>query len=105
MSWRSEHRKSEEAASEAELALRQNDRARAEQLYGQAAEAEERALAAVEPGKPRTYGITAVSAVSLYWKAGRNKEARQLGRQCLASGRLPGFAVRAIEATLGEIEG
>ena len=104
MSWLSEHKKSERLASEAEIAVRKQQPELARRLYGAAAEHEAKALEGLDLHKPRSYGITAVSAVALYWKAGRQKEAVNLGRKCLESGRLPGFAYRMIRENIGAIE-
>ena len=71
MSWNEHHSESEKLASEAELVSRSGNRQEAEQLYAEAAAAEARALADLTPEKQRTIGITAISAVALWYKAGR----------------------------------
>jgi hypothetical protein len=100
MSWQMNHTDSEHLASLAELASRQNDTARAVDLYGQAAEAELRALADVDPSKTRTLGITAVSAASLFFKALRFHEAQATAHRWLASDRIPDFAVDQLRTLL-----
>lgn len=92
MSWLEHHRNSELLASDAEIALHQGDSIRARELYKKAAEAEENALQEVGHDQRRTYGITAVSAVSLYLKASERQAARDLALRCLGSKRLPDFA-------------
>ena len=69
MSWAIHHSQSEELASQAEVTLKKGDRESARDLYRRAAEAEERALEALDPSKTRTLGITVVSATSLWCKA------------------------------------
>jgi len=70
MSWATLHRTSEELASHAHNALRRGAVAEAESFFAQAAEGEEQALAQlVLADKPRTFGIMAVSAVALWYKA------------------------------------
>lgn len=92
MSWIQWHQQSEQFASEALIAHRSNDFDRARSLYGQAAAAEHKALGELETGKQRTRGITAVSAVSLWFKAGDFKRAEQLAYLMLIAGDLPEFA-------------
>jgi hypothetical protein len=68
MSWAELHQRSEHLAAEAQAASRDSgDRAQA--LYAQAAGLEAEAIAALPPSKTRTIGITAVSAVALWFKA------------------------------------
>jgi hypothetical protein len=65
-SWAEFHQASETAAIEAERRLREGNQSQAALLYAQAAEHEQKALAAIDPAKLRTKGITAVSAVALW---------------------------------------
>ena len=104
MSWLKYHRLSEEHSSDAEVAVRRGEHTRALGLYAKAAQAEELALKEVEPAKSRTYGITAVSAVALHYKANQQEQAQFLAHQCLSSGRLPNFAARQIEELLDSIK-
>lgn len=92
MTWLEHHSRSERFASEAEAASNHGKHALAQELYAKAAEAEERALKEVDLAKSRTYGITAVSAVALYCKAGQGMAARTLYERCLVSDALPDFA-------------
>lgn len=69
MTWSVLHSESERLAQQAQLALRNGDPERARVLYAEAARAESQALAELDPRKTRTLGVTAVSAVSLWYKA------------------------------------
>ena len=69
MTWAEFHKASEAAAIEAERAFREGTIAEATRLYAKAAELEQKALGSVDGTKARTRGITAVSAVSLWYKA------------------------------------
>ena len=98
MSWIMNHRIAENAASEAEMLTRQ-----AKARYLEAAKAEEDALAFVQiEEKSKTYGITAVSAVALYMKAGDSDHALRLGKKVLLSIGLPDFAKKEIMTMLTE---
>jgi len=92
------HRIAENAASEAEMLIRQ-----AKSRYHEAAIAEEEALGFVQiEEKSKTYGITAVSAVALYVKAGCPDHALRLGKQALSQVGLPDFAKNEIQLMLTE---
>ena len=104
MSWLEYHRESERLASDGEIALHRGDGIRGREFYKRAAEAEEKALREVGDDKSRTYGITAVSAVSLYFKAAEWQIARDLAYRCLGSERLPGFAYRQLKDLLDSIK-
>ena len=68
MSWTDFHQKSERLAAEAQcITLASPEKARL--LYAEAAKAETAALTKVDIFKVRTMGITAVSAVALWFKA------------------------------------
>lgn len=90
--WLKLHRLSESRSTEAHQHLREGNRALAEASFKQAAEAEELALAQLEPGKPKTLGITAVSTVSLYYKAREFEKALFLAYRCLGNATLLGSA-------------
>jgi len=92
VSWSSHYSRSEKLAIEAELAVRACDAPRAETLYREAAEQEAAAFDAIEKGKDRTRGITAVSAVSLWYKGRDYSSAEQFAHRSLATGQLPPFA-------------
>ena len=103
MTWLEHHKQSERFASDAEIASNHGDRALAQQLYAKAAQAEEQALREVDPAKSRTYGITAVSMVALYYKAGQSTAARILAQRCLSSNALPDFTRRQLDDLLDTI--
>jgi hypothetical protein len=100
MSWLVHHTRSEGYASQAEELRRRHERDRAAELYRLAAEAEANALNNVNHSKTRTLGITAVSAVSLYFKAQEFWQARKLAHTWLATDLLPPFAVEELEDLL-----
>ncbi len=104
MSWLEHHRQSEQYASKAEVTAQLGDDIEAQKLYAIAAQAEERALDELGHDKPRTYGITAVSAVALYLKAAQWSAAKTLAHRYLGSGRLPKFARRQLKDLLDSIE-
>ena len=92
MSWIKHHKVSENLASQAQAALNERRREEAQQLYAQAARAEDKALAELDKSKARTLGITAVSAVSLYYKATEFERAIEVALQWLKYDSLPAFA-------------
>ena len=92
MSWADFHSASEAAAIEAEQAFRSGNSSQAALLYAKAAESEEQALAHIDATKIRTKGITAVSAVSLWYKAAAYERAEQLAYSILADLSVPQFA-------------
>lgn len=103
MTWAERHRESELLAAEAEAAVRDGDRRRALVLYARAADAEDAALDALDSTKLRTVGISAVSAVSLRYKAAAYQQAEATAYRWLATGSLPDFAVEQIRALLETI--
>lgn len=103
MSWADLHMQSESLASEAFIAQRSGNISIAEVLYTKAAESEEAALRAIEPGKARTLGITAVSAVSLWFKARSYRQAEQLACQMLGNPALPEFAANDLRLLIQTI--
>jgi len=103
VTWLQHHTTSEQLAADAEVAARGGDVPRARGLYTRAAEAEEHALADIEPGKSRTLGISAVSAVSLYYKAAQPQAAERLAYRWLASEGLPNFAAEQLRGLLQSI--
>jgi hypothetical protein len=92
MSWLDRHAQSEKLAIEALLSLRAGDERGALSLYKQAAELEQEALYQLDPTKERTRGITAVSAVALWFKAADYLAAEKLAYAMLADSHLPEFA-------------
>src|SRR5262245_36302585 len=103
MSWIDHHSKSEKFAAEAEAERKRGSAEKAILLYRQAAEEESSALKFVSEDKARTYGITAVSAASLWYKAHDPKTAEQVAHQSLSSGILPAFASQQLRQLLQTI--
>lgn len=103
MSWAQWHQTSERLASEAEVLYRRNDIDAARLLYAQAADAEHKALQSLEPSKVRTRAITAVSVVSLWFKAAKFAESEQLAYTLLGAGDLPDFAVHELRTLVQAI--
>jgi len=105
VSWLEHHRRSEELAGEAEVAARTGDASRSRDLYAKAAEAEEQALADTDRTKTRTLGISAVSTVSLYYKAAQLDSAERVACRWLGLGSasVPGFAAEQIRELLRSI--
>ena len=92
MTWAELHAESERFAIEAELALRARNARQALSLYKQAAAIERRALDLLDVSKVRTRGVTAVSAVALWYKAEEYVTAEQLAHSMLADPHMPDFA-------------
>ena len=104
MSWLDSHSKSEKLARLAEQEARQNKLSDAIQLYCNAASWEEEALNFLDGSKSRTIGITAVSAVSLWFKGQQFQKAKVLAYKYLGTGSLPYFAVDQLEELLQIIQ-
>jgi hypothetical protein len=85
MDWLVLHKASEALAVKAHASLRNGSSEEAEDLFRQAANAEENALAQLDASKPRTFGIAAVSAVSLWYKGKNLQRASMLAYRCLAN--------------------
>jgi hypothetical protein len=92
VSWNKYHSLSEKLASKAELAMRKGEDSRALELYRQAAAEESSAFNALGNDRERTRGITAVSAVALWYKAHDYSTAEQVAHQYLAAAKIPRFA-------------
>ncbi len=105
MSWTEHHAESERLASAAEDASRNGDFAEATRLYVAAGKAEQAAFDSLEPSKKRTRGITAVSAVSLLYKAKDYEAAQTFAYGCLAQAELPAFAALQIQNVLQAVWG
>lgn len=103
MSWIEHHKQSEQYASLAEVALKQQDIARALGLYRQAAEYETRAWNALELNKTRTWGIIVVSVAALWFKARDFRQAQLIAYQGLAQATMPAFAVHQLQSLLQAI--
>ena len=104
MSWLTHHESSEAAASEAHAARRRGDEALANSLFEDAAKAELLALTyLIASEKPRTFGVTAVSAAALLYKAEQRKEAEQFAHSMLGQPGLPDFATDQLREILQSI--
>jgi cell division protein FtsZ len=104
MSWAEQHKKSEFHANEAEVAFKQGNVEKASELYRLAAIAEVSALNALDPDKIRTLGITAVSAASLWYKAGNLPETQKVAEQWLNYKTLPVFANSQLQEILEDLK-
>jgi hypothetical protein len=100
MTWLEHHAASEHLAAEAEMAALKGEESRAQALYGEAARLEALALDDLDTSKVRTLGITAISGVSLYYKAMDFRTAEVLAHKWLANPALPPFAVDDLRALL-----
>jgi hypothetical protein len=85
MDWLTLHKSSEALAAKAHAALREGNGKEAEDLFRMAAASEEDALSQLDTSKPRTFGIAAVSAVSLWYKGKDVQRASMLAYRCLAN--------------------
>ena len=103
MSWADHHKRSEQLASEAQVALLQGKRTVAIELYERAADAEVKALDELDQSKVRTRGISAVSAASLYRKASNLERAEEVAAQWLGVHELPDFAKKQLRGLLRSI--
>lgn len=92
MTWVEFHSESERFAIEAQIAMRDRKAEQATMLYKLAAEQEQHALAHIDVSKVRTRGITAVSAVALWFKAAEYVLAERLAYSMLADAHIPDFA-------------
>lgn len=92
MTWAKFHAESERLAIDAHLASRARNTDHSLALYKQAADAERKALDQLDGSKVRTRGITAVSAVALWFKAGEYVLAEQFAYSMLADPLTPEFA-------------
>ncbi len=80
------------AASRAHDALKRGDHDEARLLFAKAAREEAAAFRTVDASKPRTRGILAISATSLWYKAGNLECAEQFAHEAFGSADLPTFA-------------
>jgi len=92
MTWREHHERSDAHAWDADIAKARGDIDSARRSFALAAQAEETAIGEISPNKARTYGVTVVSAASLYREAQLATEAERVAHTYLASGLLPEFA-------------
>lgn len=103
MSWAELHGRSEQLAEAAHEAARAGNTPRAAELFADAARLEADALGELGSDKPRTYGITAISAVALWYKAGDLQEAERLAYAAASARHLPPFAADELRALLQTI--
>jgi hypothetical protein len=103
MTWLESHSISERLAGEAENLLRAGDELAAKRLFAEAAAQEEAALLQLESSKVRTWGITAVSAAALWFKAGDFRSAEKVSYAALSNDELPRFAGDNLELILQSI--
>ena len=80
MTWFDHQRRSKKLAAAAQVSLRRGDDASARQLFAQAAQEAEQALAQVSPEKRVTLGVIAMSAASLWRRAHRSDDATRVAR-------------------------
>jgi hypothetical protein len=100
LTWNQRHSASERFANDAETAIREGDAQRAEDLYKKAATEEAAAFEALDADKHRSRGITAVSAVALWYKGRDYASAEQFVHQCLGRERMPLFAAAQLRELL-----
>lgn len=101
MTWLQNHRRSEAAAVKAHEASRLGETEESKRLFSIAARHESVALGFIDLlHTPRTFGITAVSCVSLSYKAGETETAERLAHQFLSASGLPLFATGQLSALL-----
>jgi len=105
MNWAQHHSERERLASAAYAASRKGDLEQAEALYLASAKAEQAAFDVLASSKQRTRGITAVSAVSLFYKGKDYAAAQAFACRCLANEELPAFAVPQLQNLLQTVWG
>jgi hypothetical protein len=103
MSWLEYHKKSERFASDADVAGRSGDTAQAMMFYSDAAAAETQAISHIDISKRRTFSITVVSAVALWYKARDYPAAENLAYKWLGTNVLESFAVHQLQDILRKI--
>lgn len=104
MTWAEHHQRSEKLAARALVAMQSGQENPAWALYAQAAEEEELALNTLDPSKQRTLGITGVSAVALWYKSQRYREAERLAASLLKMKSMPRFAVDSLQNIIRDIK-
>ena len=87
-------------AEAAHDAFRRGDIEQGKLLFRQAADLEAQALAALDPTKVRTLGITAVSTAALWYKAGEFQEAARAAHSASVIPSLPSFAMEELRSLL-----
>lgn len=94
---------SQSLAAAAHEALKQGKAERARELFGEAARREVFEFLAIDESKPRTKGILAISAASLWYKAGEFEIAEQFAHQASGLSTLPAFARKELRELLQSI--
>ncbi|HZO24597.1 MAG TPA: sigma factor-like helix-turn-helix DNA-binding protein [Chloroflexota bacterium] len=97
------HREAELFMGRADLARVQNRREDAAAHDRRAAELEAQVFDLLPLDRPKTRGITAISSVALYRKAGALDQAIRQARSFLAPGNLPDFARLDLEEMIEEM--
>lgn len=103
MSWQKYHQESETLAAKAHTLRREGRTEDAKKQFSLAGAQEAKALDYLDSSKPRTYGITAVSATALFYKAGETSVAQSLAMQSLEQPFLPNFARNELRSMLQSI--
>ena len=98
VTWFEAHRRSENLASAARASLRCGDEPTAQQLFVQAAVAEEHALQQISADRPTTLGVIALSASALWLNAKRVDDAARVARLLLRMPALLPLAQRHLTA-------
>jgi hypothetical protein len=80
VTWLDHHRRSKKLAADAQSSLRRGDEIKARELYAEAAQEAERALAQVPREKEITLGVIAMLAAALWRRAHRTEDAARLAR-------------------------
>ena len=83
VTWFEAHCRSQKLASAARAPLSRGDEPTAQDLFAQAAAAEEQALQQISPDRPTTLGVIALSASALWIKAKRVEDAARVARLLL----------------------
>ena len=103
MSWIEHHENSERLASQAQVAAQEGRWDEARAFYARAADAEESAIADLDRSKARTLGVSAVSAVSLHYKANQLARAEAVAAHWLGFEGVPAFARDQLRVLLQSI--
>lgn len=103
MTWKQAHGESTALAATAHDLVRSGAHEQALTQFRAAAEAEQRALDMIDDSKPRTLGITGVSAVALWYKAREFEMAERLALRLLVRPSIAGAATIALRELLQSI--
>lgn len=103
MSWREHHRRSEEIAGEADIAMRSGNMRYAQELYRRAAAEERLAITALAPSKGRTFSISAVAIASIYFQGQLLDEAERAACEFFASDRISAWGQQELRTLLVSI--